>query len=138
MEIIYEPHPVTRERKAELRKQGLKIIDAKFDPASPKGSEKGAASAPKTREGLDTALSALPGGNTDPEYVVRSMKSYFGELFTDEDEAKVRELVVVPVKKPSEGLKVDEIKAKLTEKGITFDATANKPVLAKLLDEAPE
>ena len=31
--IIYEPHPVTPERKAELRAQGLKIIDAAFKPA---------------------------------------------------------------------------------------------------------
>lgn len=32
MNVIYEPHPVTPERKAELRKQGLKIIDARFEP----------------------------------------------------------------------------------------------------------
>lgn len=31
--IHYEPHPVTPERKAELRAQGFKIIDARFDPA---------------------------------------------------------------------------------------------------------
>ena len=30
--IAYEPHPVTPERKAELRSQGFKIIDAQFDP----------------------------------------------------------------------------------------------------------
>ena len=30
--VIYEPHPVSTERKAELRAQGYKIIDAKFDP----------------------------------------------------------------------------------------------------------
>ena len=32
MEIHYEPHPVTPERKAELRAQGVKIIDARFAP----------------------------------------------------------------------------------------------------------
>ena len=32
MEIIYEPHPVTPERKAELRAAGYKIIDARFAP----------------------------------------------------------------------------------------------------------
>lgn len=32
MQIIYEPHPVSAKRKAELRKQGLKIIDARFAP----------------------------------------------------------------------------------------------------------
>ena len=30
--IIYEKHPVSAERKAELRAQGYKIIDARFDP----------------------------------------------------------------------------------------------------------
>jgi hypothetical protein len=53
MKIIYEPHPVTPERKAELRAAGFKIIDAVFAPddtepkpapASPKrrGKVKGA------------------------------------------------------------------------------------------------
>lgn len=32
MKIVYEPHPVTPERKAELRAQGFKIIDARFKP----------------------------------------------------------------------------------------------------------
>lgn len=30
--VIYEPHPVSPERKAELRGQGYKIIDAVFKP----------------------------------------------------------------------------------------------------------
>lgn len=33
MKVIYEPHPVTPERKAELVKQGYKIIDAIFESA---------------------------------------------------------------------------------------------------------
>lgn len=32
MQIIYEPHPVSPERKAELRKQGFKIVDVRFAP----------------------------------------------------------------------------------------------------------
>jgi hypothetical protein len=32
MEIIYEQHPVSPERKAELRAAGYKIIDAQFSP----------------------------------------------------------------------------------------------------------
>lgn len=32
MKIAYEPHPVSPERKAELRGQGLKIVDARFAP----------------------------------------------------------------------------------------------------------
>lgn len=31
--IIYEPHPVSPERKEELRAQGYVIIDARFKPA---------------------------------------------------------------------------------------------------------
>jgi hypothetical protein len=30
--VIYEKHPVTAERKSELRQKGYKIIDAKFAP----------------------------------------------------------------------------------------------------------
>jgi len=36
MNIHYEPHPVSPERKAELRAQGFKIIDARFKPAKSK------------------------------------------------------------------------------------------------------
>ena len=32
MKIAYEKHPVSKERKAELRAKGFKIIDARFDP----------------------------------------------------------------------------------------------------------
>jgi hypothetical protein len=32
MKIYYEPHPVSPERKAELRGQGFKIVDAAFAP----------------------------------------------------------------------------------------------------------
>lgn len=34
MDIWYEPHPVSPERKKELRAKGYKIIDAKFKPES--------------------------------------------------------------------------------------------------------
>ena len=33
---IYEPHPVSQERKAELQAQGFRIIDARFAPAEEK------------------------------------------------------------------------------------------------------
>jgi len=32
MKIAYEKHPVSKERKEELRSKGFKIIDARFDP----------------------------------------------------------------------------------------------------------
>ncbi|WP_432755359.1 hypothetical protein [Pseudomonas sp. WMBT8] len=85
--IVYEKHPVTAERKAELRQKGYKIIDAKFAPDDYK----------------------------HPEPIKKG--------------ASVGD-------KPSKGLRVEEIKAKLTEKGIQFDAEAERPALAELLDKA--
>ena len=40
MKIAYEPHPVTPERKAELRSKGFKIIDARFGPKDTAGDAK--------------------------------------------------------------------------------------------------
>ena len=34
-EVIYEPHPVSPGRKAELRAAGYQILDARFKPAEP-------------------------------------------------------------------------------------------------------
>lgn len=31
--IVYEPHPVSRERKAELLAEGFRIVDAKYRPS---------------------------------------------------------------------------------------------------------
>lgn len=38
-DIVYEPHPVSPERKAELRAQGKTIIDARYKPAHLKDDE---------------------------------------------------------------------------------------------------
>jgi hypothetical protein len=87
--IVYEKHPVTAERKAELRQKGYKIIDDKFAPDDykhPEPMKKGAS-----------------GGD-----------------------------------KPSKGLRIEEIKVKLTEKGIPFDAEAERPALAELLDKSAQ
>lgn len=55
MQIYYEPHPVSPERKAELRKAGFKIIDARFAPADWKAekadNEKTAIPAPAKKRG---------------------------------------------------------------------------------------
>ena len=50
--VIYEPHPVSPERKAELRGQGYKILDAVFKPEETptrrtKASEQSVNSEPK-------------------------------------------------------------------------------------------
>ncbi|WP_313818729.1 hypothetical protein [Cupriavidus sp.] len=48
------------------------------------------------RAELDKALASLPGENTDPDYVVGAMRAHFKDLFTEADEAKVRDLVKEP------------------------------------------
>lgn len=45
--IAYEPHPVSPERKAELRAEGFKIVDAVFEPEKPKAAPKTEAKAVK-------------------------------------------------------------------------------------------
>lgn len=85
--------------------------DAK-GPAEPK---------PPTREDLDAALRALPGDQNDPEYVVSSMRRHFGELFTADDETKVRLTVIVPPAEPNMGLQPSDLQASgdLSEGNIT-------------------
>lgn len=87
--IVYEKHPVTAERKAELRQKGYKIIDAKFAPDDYKHPE---------------PMKKGPSGGD----------------------------------KPSKGLRIEDIKAKLTEKGIQFDDSAERPALAELLDKSAQ
>jgi hypothetical protein len=48
MKIAYEKHPVSSERKKELRDKGFKILDARFNP----DRENGAAVAPPSREDI--------------------------------------------------------------------------------------
>jgi len=55
--VVYEPHPVSRERKAELRAQGFNIIDSKFAPPAARQAPAPAAKArksitPKSSEGV--------------------------------------------------------------------------------------
>lgn len=88
-----------------------------------------------TRNSLDRALADLPGGDTDPDYVVGAMRSYFGDLFTADDESRVRDLVKPVVVRLSDGLTVDEIKAALAEKSIAIpEGVTRKAELAALLD----
>ena len=58
--------------------------------------EDGTGSQAVARAEVDKAIASLPGENTDPDYVVNAMRSHFKALFTDADEAKVRELVKSP------------------------------------------
>jgi hypothetical protein len=53
--VAYEPHPVSPERKAELRAQGFKIIDVRFKP-----KEK----TPKPKRGRPPKSEAIDGKET--------------------------------------------------------------------------
>ena len=48
--IAYVEHPVTPERKAELRAQGFKIIDARFAPPGEAVEPQGEAPKPRARK----------------------------------------------------------------------------------------
>jgi len=50
MKIHYEKHPVSKERKDELVKQGVKIVDAKFQPKEEKKAEPKRASRAKPKK----------------------------------------------------------------------------------------
>lgn len=74
--------------------RGQQLIDAGSADAVPEGVT--GAALENARTALDISLRELPGGNDDPDYVARAMRSHFGAVFTDADEAKVREVVLVP------------------------------------------
>lgn len=94
--VFFEPHPVSAERKAQLRAAGVQIVDSVFKP--------------EDYENL-ALLDAAPAEPVQPK----------------KDGAK-----------PSDGLKVDEIKAALAEKGIAIpEGVTLKADLAALLDAAP-
>lgn len=54
-QVWYEPHPVTPERKAELRAQGYRILDAAFKP---EGHDDGRLPEPEQRAILIAELQA--------------------------------------------------------------------------------
>lgn len=76
-----------------LHRGKARLATAEDMPAQPADEDE--AKGP-TREDLAQALAALPGEQTDPDYVVSAMLAHFGELFTADDEKQVRKLVKKP------------------------------------------
>lgn len=83
MKIAYEPHPVSPERKAQLRAEGLKIIDARFAPAELAPDPEPAV--PTCREDIDNLTKAdlrewlsihgvTPGGRTSEAKLKEQLK----------------------------------------------------------------
>jgi hypothetical protein len=77
MPIIYEPHPVSPARKAELRAQGCQIIDAAFAPVGYMPDRQGTPVRPDidqmTRKQLMDALSAY-GADVPPRALVADLR----------------------------------------------------------------
>ena len=69
---IYEPHPVSPERKAELQAQGYRILDAKFAPAGEK-VEPVAAPAPELEPTPEPVAEEAPAAE-QPKKVKRPAK----------------------------------------------------------------
>lgn len=57
--IKYEPHPVSPERKAELRARGYKIVDLRFAPAGYGAGAKGGLHAGQADDGAKDGLDDL-------------------------------------------------------------------------------
>lgn len=57
--IKYEPHPVSPERKAELRARGYKIVDLRFAPAGYGASAKAGSHAGLANGGINDGLDEL-------------------------------------------------------------------------------
>lgn len=119
MKIIYEPHPVTPERKAELRKQGLKIIDRRFSPD----------------------LSLREDGPTIGEWVAAG---YLAENYPPDgyaarssDEEIAEAVAAQGTDTNGDGkLSIAEIRDALTAKNIGFDPKAKKADLLVLLEQS--
>ena len=71
--IHYEPHPVSRERKAELIAAGFRIVDAKFKPKdAPKAEEKPA---------VDVVVSVMSTAETPTTEEIKAILAARGTKF---------------------------------------------------------
>lgn len=115
MQIIYEQHPVSAERKSFLRQKGYKIVDAAFAPEDyespePVNQAKGGKPA-QGKKALQEELK-LRGIEFDGRGGIADLQA----LIDADDLAK--------------------LKAALTEKGVEFTAENTAEELSKLLEEA--
>lgn len=116
MKIIYEPHPVTPKRKAELRAQGFKIIDARFKPADAAETETGS---------VDT--------NGDGKVSIAEIRNALTAKGIEFDpKAKKADLQALLEKAEQ----IEALKAQLTEKGVEFAPDATLETLQQLLEGA--
>ncbi len=87
-----------------------------------------------SREDVEKALAGLPGENTDADYVVGAMSAHFKDLFTVDDEAKVRELVKAPAETDPAAKTEAELAADLAAKAQAEEDAKNvKPTLGEAI-----
>jgi len=119
-QVWYEPHPVTPLRKAELRAQGFRIIDAVFRPRGYENPGDGKLPEAQQRAILIAELrtKGVEFDETMPTDELRALS------ITDPD----------PDTNKDGKLSIGEIRAALTERGIAFDPKAKKADLLALLE----
>lgn len=153
--IIYEPHPVSAERKETLLAQGYRIIDKRFEPATDglkpitvgerATGEHGRTGVPNeidsnTQHGYSHGDGDKGVGDTQVTEVADSNK--IDPLATpnaplDQEEPGTQGFAArsLPTS-PSTGLTKDQLIEALTAKGIEFKSSSSKAELAELLDSA--
>lgn len=116
MKIIYEPHPVTPKRKAELRAQGFKIIDARFKPAGAVEPETGSADI-----------------NGDGKVSIAEIRNALTAKGIEFD-PKTKKAELQALLEQAE--QIEALKVQLAEKGIEPPADATLETLQQLLEGA--
>ena len=117
--VLYIEHPVTPERKAELRAQGFKIIDARFKPAGAVEPETGSVDTNGDgKPSIDEVRAALTAKGI--EFGARLQLPGLLKLL---EQAELAE-------------QIEGVKTELAEKGIEFPADATLETLQQLLEGA--
>lgn len=132
--IAYEPHPVSPDRKTELRAAGYKILDARFDPdghpalapdtvANGLGSESGDQfSDEQLRAAIEAATGKAPHHKLGREKLIEQFNKLNAERNARQDETAAN------------GLTRREIEADLTGMSVEFDPRDPLEDLAALRD----
>ncbi|KKX25301.1 hypothetical protein [Rhizobium sp. LC145] len=112
--VVYEPHPVTPERKKELMSQGFKIIDAVFAPPGNKASS-GQPAAVEPADGLsdDELRAAIEAATGKKPHHAAKRETLIARL-AEITEARQNETA-------SNGLTRREIEADLIAMEVEFD-----------------
>ncbi|MGT2493123.1 hypothetical protein ACU4GD_28085 [Cupriavidus basilensis] len=128
MEIWYEPHPVSPQRKAELRAMGLQIVDAIFKPEDYENPP--LLNAEGLRMDGPTIAEFVAAGCPAAEYPPHG----YAPRSTAEEIASA--VAAVADTNGDGKLSIGEIRDALTAKGIEFDPKAKRADLQALLDAA--